>query len=63
MFKLPQVHIAVNVAGLATAVGSAATWALTNPACVNSALPARDAFAATAIAGALAAFLPTKRNP
>lgn len=60
--KLPQVHIAVNVGGLLTAIGSAAAFAAANPGCVASALPAKDALAATAIAGALAAFLPTKRG-
>lgn len=59
MLKLPQVHIAVNVAGLVTTIGSIAGFVIHNPSCVN-ALPAQDALAATAIAGALAAFLPTK---
>jgi hypothetical protein len=58
--KLPQVHIAVNVAGLATAVGSAATWALQNQSCISGAMAPRDALAVTAIAGAVAAFLPAK---
>ena len=60
--KLPQVHIAVNLAGLATVLGSAAGFVLANPSCVASALPAQDALAATAVAGALAAFLPTKKQ-
>lgn len=60
--KLPQVHIAVNVGGLAAAVGSAVTWAVANQSCVASAVPQKDALAVTAVLGTLAAFLPTKRN-
>lgn len=60
--KLPQVHLAVNVAGLATAIGSVAGFVLNNQNCVSGALSPRDALAATAIAGAVAAFLPAKQN-
>lgn len=62
-FKLPQVHIAVNVAGLTAALGSAAGFVLTNPGCVSGIVSPKDALAATAVAGALAAFLPTKAKP
>lgn len=60
--KLPQVHIAVNVGGLLTALGSAGAFAVANPGCVTGALPAKDTLAVTAALGALAAFLPTKRG-
>ena len=59
--KLPQVHFAVNVAGLLTTIGSVAGFVLNHPSCVN-ALPGQDALAATAIAGAIATFLPTKQK-
>ena len=61
--KLPQVHIAVNVTGLLTAIGGVASLALSpqGQSCLTS-LPAHDALAATAIAGAIAAFLPTKKG-
>lgn len=61
--KLPQVHIAINLAGLAAGLGSAAGFVVANQGCVSSALPAKDALAVTAAAGVLAAFLPTKRAP
>ena len=57
--KLPQVHIAVNVAGLAATLGSVAGFVLQNPGCVNAVGP-KDALAVTAVAGVLAAFLQTK---
>lgn len=60
--KLPQVHFAVNVTGLLTAVGSAAAFAVQNQNCVSAAFNPRDALAVTAIAGAVAAFLPAKQS-
>lgn len=57
---LPKVHWSVNVAGLAAGLGSAAGFVLSNQGCVSSALPAKDALAATAVAGVIAAFLPAK---
>jgi len=58
--KLPQVHWSVNLAGLAAVVGSAVGYVAQNPSCVAGVLPANDALAATAVAGAIAAFLPAK---
>lgn len=58
---LPKVHIAVNIAGLLSVIGSAAAFVTANPSAPTAVgLPAKDAAAAVAIAGVIAAFLPTK---
>lgn len=60
-FALPHVHLAVNYAGLAATFGSVAGFVLQNQNCVAGLAP-HDALAVTAIAGAVAAFLPAKQS-
>lgn len=62
--KLPQVHIAVNVAGLLAGLSSITTFIVANPAApVALGVPTKDVAGIVAIAGLIAAFLPTKRAP
>ena len=59
--KLPKVHLAVNIGGLALAVGSALmTTIITNPGPIIGLFPAKDALAVGTIIGVIASFLPTK---
>lgn len=62
-FKLPQVHIAVNVSGLLAGLGSAAAFIVANPnATLAFGVPERNVSGIVAIAGLIAAFLPTKKS-
>lgn len=61
---LPKVHIAINIAGLLSVIGSAAAFVTQNPTAPTAlGFPNKDAAAAVAIAGVIAAFLPTKAQP
>lgn len=60
--KLPQVHIAVNVTGLLAGLSSAAAFIVANPnAPLAFGVPEKNIAGIVAIAGLIAAFLPTKR--
>lgn len=63
--KLPAVHPAVNVAGLATVVGNAAALALTpqGQAVMHGSMTTHDAQIASLVAGGVLAFLPAKQKP
>lgn len=61
--KLPQVHIAVNVAGILTTLGSIAAFVVANPnAPAAFGAPTKDTAAILALAGLLATLLPDKRG-